>query len=315
MRTKLLTSIVMVGAILFSGCGETGVEPRMSEAEITQHILDRLEKNEGLSVSMFQTLNEYITGDSLLSLKGDAVSKADFIDAIARNTDDYFTEVVEGGIAELEISTIPTPFAGDAETALKGYASMDATTLVEAYSNFILSDIDEQAKGGNGGILVLSGGNASAAADQPTETIAFSYEKIKFLVSLAEIIVTDQTNSDDEMWTAVNVALADDDTSPVAIGLLLPAVQKIREAASVGDGAFGPSMNTWLDGPVTQAINGGLNRDIIRRINATVYLAGLHALITEGYSGESVDMASLSLLHARYRAALIVSSGVVWDGE
>ena len=98
--------------------------------------------------------------------------------------------------------------------------------------------------------------------------------------------------------------------------MLLPAIQKIREAgATESDDQFGTSMKAWLDGPVEQAINGGLNRDIIRRIHATVYLAGLHALITKEYSGTTVDNASLSILHARYRAALIAGSATVWDAK
>ena len=188
---------------------------------------------------------------------------------------------------------------------------------MDNYSDFILKQIEEQeAKGNNGGILVLSGGNASAASDQPMETISLNYEKIKFLLTIAQTILNDQTQTDGGIWKTVNDVLNTNDVPPVAIGLLLPAVQKVRESAAVEpEEPFGTAMNAWLNGPITQAINGGLNRDIIRRIHATVYLAGLHTLITEEYSGTTVDNASLSVLHARYRAALIAGSAAVYDTE
>src|SRR5688572_434904 len=227
MKTKFLTSIVMVGAILFTGC-EDSVETGLTEAEITQQILDRIEKNEGISYNMFQLASERITGDSLMLYKREASAKADFIDIITRNSDDYFNEVVESGISEFNISTIPTPFAGDAEIALIMLAARDSA-FVDDYSNFILKQIEEQeAKGNNGGILVLSGGNASAtSSDQPMETISLNYEKMKFLVTISQTILNDQTQTDGGIWKTVNDVLNTNDVPPVAIGLLLPAVQKV----------------------------------------------------------------------------------------
>ena len=319
METKFLTSIVMVGAIIFSGC-EDAVETGLTEAEITQQILDRIEKNEGISYNMFQLLNERITADSLMLYKREASAKADFIETVTRNSDDYFNEVVESGISEFNISTIPTPFAGDAEAALKMLVARDSA-FVDDYSNFILKQLEEQAdKDDHRQWIVVdaisSSETPSSAKPKPTETISLNYEKMKFLVSIAQTILNDQSETDGGIWKTVNFALDDDDISPVAIGMLLPAVQKIREAAATEPvEPFGTAMNSWLDGPITQAINGGLNRDIIRRIHATVYLAGIHALISEEYAGTSVDMASLSVLHARYRAALIAGSATVWDAS
>jgi hypothetical protein len=68
----------------------------------------------------------------------------------------------------------------------------------------------------------------------------------------------------------------------------------------------------WLNANAGQAINGGLNRDIIRRIQANIYLAGLHTVVLDEYPGNNQDMASLSVLNARYRAALLMASAEMW---
>ena len=78
MKTKFFTSIVMVGAILFTGCEDAVETGGLTEAEITQQILDRIEKNEGISINMFQLASERITGDSLMLYKREASAKADF---------------------------------------------------------------------------------------------------------------------------------------------------------------------------------------------------------------------------------------------
>ena len=72
-------------------------------------------------------------------------------------------------------------------------------------------------------------------------------------------------------------------------------------------------MKGWLDGPIAKALNGNLDRDIIRRVQAVSYLAALHTIILEDYEGTNEDIASLSTLHARYRSALIVATEALWD--
>jgi hypothetical protein len=71
-------------------------------------------------------------------------------------------------------------------------------------------------------------------------------------------------------------------------------------------------MINWLGG--TKALTGdaGLDRDIIRRIQSSAFLAGLHTLLLQQYPKDNQDMASLSIIHARYRASLIMTYEELW---
>jgi len=322
MKRKILSMFTLVGAVLVSSC-EKSVEPRVSEDELIQYALDRFEKNEGISYQMFEILTDRMTSDSLAILEKKALSKASFIDVVARQTDDYFLEVVEGGVSEFELNDngIPIPYSYKAESMLKNLASMPAAVgsspndVVDAYSNLILKQINEQAANGHKDWIIIESlrSTSTTESDQPTESVALNYGKIKMMATIPHTIIMDMSLTDDQVLSTINDVLNSHQIPPVAIGLLLPAVQKIREANATNDQPFRDSMKGWLDGPIAKALNGNLDRDIIRRVQAASYLAALHTIILDDYKGTNEDIASLSTLHARYRSAVIVATEALWD--
>lgn len=316
MKPNFLALFTLAGMIALSGCEESG-DPVGSNEDITQEILDRLEKNEGISYQMFDLLNERMTSDSLEILKRNSDTQEIFINVVATQTDDYFYEVVEGGISEFDVTTIPTPFSGEAEITLKSLASTPVVPgtapidVVGEYSKVLLKRIEEKAKDGHKEWIIIEASGSTSGKSKPTETLSLNFEKIKFMATIPHTIIMDLTLTDDQVLDAINDVLNANEIPPVAIGLLLPAVQKVREANASNE-PFQDAMNAWLEGPIAQTLEGNLDRDIIRRIQATVYLAALHAIIRDEYVGTNPDMASLSVLHARYRAALIMGTKEVW---
>ena len=103
------------------------------------------------------------------------------------------------------------------------------------------------------------------------------------------------------------------DLPPVAIALLLPAVQKAQEAAGTAKDETNLAIYNWIDNTIPQPIQGALDRDLIRRkAYALTFLAGLHMLASDNYQNTSQHDASLSILHARYRATLLLTWDELW---
>lgn len=315
MKRNIFPLITMIGMIALSGCEESA-DPGLSEQKTIQQVLDRIEKNEGISDQIFGILSKRMPSDSLNELKKGAKDKAMFINLVARQTDDYFDEVVEGDISTFDIAKVPTPFSGEAEITLKGLASTQGVNdVIGAYSKQLLATAKEQsAKGRDGWILIEPAAvpGIKAADSEPVESLSLNFTKVEMMATIPHTIIMNLKLTDEEMLNEINDVLNANDIPPVAIGLLLPAVQKVREAATE-EQPFDEAMNAWLNGPVTQAIGGGMNRDIIRRIHAAVYLAALHTILLDEYDGTTQDIASLSILHARYRAALIMGTNEVWQ--
>jgi hypothetical protein len=319
MQRKILILLALGAVILLCGCNESDDLMDLN-ADALQRSLERLNRNENISYEMFGILSERMTSDSLNTLKANAATKAAFIDVVALQTKDYFKEVVEATASDFSVTTIPTPYAGEAEITLKALAQTESAgaapfDFVSEYSDLVLKRIQEQAKKGKKEwVLINSLGSIGNNGDTPTESVAFAFSKIEFLATVPHTIIMDLTLSDEEVLTEINDVLNANDIPPVAIALLVPAVQKVREAAGTKNQPFPTAMEAWLDGPITEAVSDhGLDRDIIRRIQAIVYLAAVHTLLLEEYNGSNEDTASLSILHARYRAALITATEALWS--
>jgi len=316
-RTKLMLVVSTMVSFMVS-CEESS-DPGLTTADLLQHTLDKIENNEGISYDLFKSLDG-LEADSIERLKAASKTKENFVSLMADETIDYFSDVVESNKGSFTITSIPTPFSGEAEITLKGLANQEQPSappfldIPGDYSKVILKELEEQKASGRDKwipIIAFDGGT-SESKPLPTESVSLNYEKVKLLASLHTIMM-DPNLSDEETLQELDDILSTGNIPPVAVGMLLPAVQKVREAASTQSAdPFNDALVQWLDGTVDPAINGGLNRDIIRRIQATAYLAGVYTLLTPEYSDANQDIASLSVLHARYRATIIMAAEEWW---
>jgi hypothetical protein len=142
--------------------------------------------------------------------------------------------------------------------------------------------------------------------------MSLNYAKIKMLATEVHKVFMNMSLTDEQVLVTINEIMSNHEIPPVAIALLVPAVQKIREAAAANSEPFGDALKVYLDETVGEAINGGLDRDIIRRIHAVGFLAGVHTILLPEYDPANQDLASLSIMHARYRAVIAAASGGIW---
>src|SRR5688572_17570288 len=317
MKHSHVALLTMVAAVFQFSCEES-VEPTLTAQEIEQKVIDKIEKNEGISYDLFQVLGEGVDAETINRLKIASETQEEFITSIAEASDDYFEEVVEMNMSDFRVTTIPMPFSGTAELQVRKLAGQDDPNALPywpwetSYSTLILEEIEKQAADGHKDwIIVESLDDASGVNSLPMESVSLNYAKIKMLASEVHKVFMNMSLTDEQVLVTINEMMITHEIPPVAIALLVPAVQKVRDAAATSE-PFGDALKVYLDGTVGEAINGTLDRDIIRRIHAGAFLAGLHTIILPEYDNANQDLASLSIMHARYRATIAGASGGVW---
>jgi hypothetical protein len=316
---KLLLGLVAV-LILFSRCEEQ-METGLTDEAAERRTLDKIKKNQGISLGLFDVLGNRIGTDSLKRLIAVSKTTAEFIDLMSDQTENYFTDVVELNKTDFLIPAIPTPFMGEAEITLKAILSEEENAgampfdPVQAYSDLVLKRINEQAASDPHKEWILLESlheSGSTPRHMPAESMSLNFEKIKMLATIPHTVILNPELSDEEVLETLLEIMTSHDIPPVAIALLVPAVQKWKEeSTSATSEPFDKGLLAWIDDTVAPATSGGLDRDIIRRIQATAYLAGLHTLTLPNYENKNQDLASLSILHARYRGGVICASGDV----
>lgn len=315
---KLISGLV-AALIFFSSCEEQ-VETGLTDEAAERRTLDKIQKNQGISLGLFNVLGNRIGTDSLKRLVAATKSNGEFIDLMAEQTAGYFKDVVDMNKSDFLIPAVPMPFMGEAEITLKlimaeeEKAGAAPYNPVLAYGDLVLKRIKEQAASNphKEWILVESLQEPGTSPRHiPTESMSLNFAKMEFLATVPHMIIVDSNDqSDEEVLETLNDLMISNGIPPIAIALLLPAVQKVKEAAATTNSEpFDKGLLTWINDTVDPAIAGTLDRDIIRRIQATAYLAGLHALTLPNYENKNQDLASLSILHARFRGGVICATG------
>jgi len=317
MKHSHVALLTMVAAVFQFSCEES-VEPKMTAQEMEQKVLDKIEKNEGISYDLFHVLGEGVDAVTIGRLKIASSTQEEFVTSIATKSDDYFEEVVEKNMVDFQIKTIPMPYNGLAELQLRKFTSLEEQNGLPYwawevdYSNLILAEIQKQsAAGKKEWIIINSLDEGSTHAKLANESVSLNFTKIEMLASKIPNVFMNMSLTDEQVLVTISEMMISHEVPPIAVALLVPAVQKVRDAATKSE-PFGDALKVYLDGPVGTAINGGLNRDIIRRIQAVGFLAGLHTIILPEYDNANQDLASLSIMHARYRATIAGASGGIW---
>lgn len=317
MKNSHVALLTMVAAVFLFSCEET-VEPKLTAQEIEQKVLDKIEKNEGISYNLFQILGEGIDAETINRFKIASLTQEEFLTKMADESDDYFESVVEMGMSDFKITSIPMPFKHKAEMKVRKVicdetqAALPYWDWLLDYSALVTTEIEAQAAAGRKEWIVVSSLDDGKSGPMPTETMSLNFEKIKMLSAEVPKVFMNLSLTDEQVLVTINEIMSSHEIPPVAIALLLPAVQKVREAAAANSEPFGAALKVYLDETVGEAINGGLNRDIIRRIHAVGFLAGLHTITLPEYDPANQDLASLSIMHARYRAVIAGASGGIW---
>ncbi len=304
MRNLLILCLYVV--FLFSSCEMETSEQSSDDIALA---LEEISNNQQLLDKVYEETAKRVTKDTIQYAKEKSASLEEFILYMSRITKGLFEKVIKSqDVAApvdvfLDIDGVP----GDSQDSafLKLLELKDPLT---GYANSIANDaklISQQ----QGTWISLEAykdpdGNVHRL---PEESVSVNYEQILTMIEMQDILIS-SVMSEEEQEAAIEELVIKAQIPEVMVGLLLPAVQHYTDEPSSD-----PFLN-WLNTEISPEINGGLNRDLIRRKAFMSFLGGLDFFVNENYNNDNQKSASISLLQARYETMLMFIWSEVWKG-
>lgn len=307
----------MVMLLVASSCNEDEVIPKKSEEELAQLTTEKVNANQVVIEDAFVETSNKVTKAAIENALKTSSTKQAFIENMNALVEEVFENEIKSN-SEQMASDVYIKLDGLDGEAIKTTVSefiLDPTSEdpLLGYANRIKSLLDAQAATGRSMLTLIEkyvDEEASEAA--PAEQVTLNFAKIKIMYDLQTHVIRSGSNGvTAETDSEMDGILAQQGVPPVAIGLLLPAVQKFQNCCA-GETSSSPYFN-WLYANVNPEINGGLNRDIIRRYNAAGFMGALQMLLSDDYRNDNQDLASMLLLRARYQASLMFIWSDIWE--
>lgn len=309
---KLVIFFALV--LFFTSCNENEVVPKKSDAELTTLTLEKVAANETVLNDVFSETSSTITRAAIQNALSTSSTKAAFITNMNALVERTFEDQVKSNSEQLAADMF-IKFDGVKGESVKNTVQQfileaNAADPLISYSNKVKSLIDAQRASGRSLLVLIQkveDGTTSQAA--PSEQMSLNFEKIAVMHEMQHRIITAATTGiSAETDTEIDDIFAQQGVPPVAIGLLLPAVMKVQSSQN----ATLPYWD-WLFNDINPEINGGLNRDIIRRYNAAGFMGAIQLLLSDEYMNDNQDLASMLLLRARYQASLMFIFNDIWE--
>ncbi|QEC52686.1 hypothetical protein EDD80_1126 [Anseongella ginsenosidimutans] len=305
---KKLFILCISFAFLFLSCEEeTNVPPKDPEtANPVALALDDIKRNRQLLAKAWETLPGRLPADTIKHLRKISESRAQFVLEMVQRTKGLFKEVIKSNSdSKAADYYIKLPdIDGESRSMELSRLYAEEYPLEEFAAR--LTKAVKESKANKWGILESYASRDGNTLPIPQAEATVNEDQILAAIQIGEI-VADPSMSEQEQETAIAELVAKANIPQLMNGLLLPAVQHYTDEPSND-----PFMS-WLNTEVNPAINGGLNRDIIRRVAAAGLVASIECLVNDQYTNDNQTTASWQLLEARFNTSLIFLWNEVWD--
>jgi len=299
---KLLILCLYVG--FFFSCG---TETDEESPDFLTLALEEISNNQQLLDKVYEETAKRVTSDTIQYFKDKATSLDEFILYMSRVTDHLFEEIVknqDAGAADVFIKIPTVPGETKHAALLKLLELQDPFT---GYANMIVNDAEQVSKEKDTWIIMEDYEDANRMHHSFDEaSVSVNYEQIIAMIEMQDILIS-SVMSEEEQEEAIEELVVKARIPEVLMGLLLPAVQHYTDAPSSD-----PFMN-WLNTEINPKINGGLNRDLIRRKAFMSFLGGLDLFVNENYNNDNQESASINLMQARYETMLMSIWAEIWN--
>jgi hypothetical protein len=275
--------------------------------------LNEIDKNHAILVDAYAALNESLSKEAIFYIRKNGSTQAEFMASMYDKANEAFEKVLVKKFGE--------------QAAVDYYIKIDGVNgeskgklidllIQENAAGAFVSDVEQRLKNKSSSVdtwfifkkLVTKG----QARDMPLESISLNFTKVEAAIDVAANFL-DLTLSDTELAEVMKDVFELQQMPPVAIALLLPAIQKSREPSKAMEAE--EMYLKWIEEEVIPTTSGGLDRDIIRRKAFFEYLGALDLIISENYENENQLGASIAILKARYDFKLLSLWADYWHLE
>lgn len=314
---KVLTVVITIVMFVSSSCNEDEVIPKRSDQELFEMTMEKIAANEGILEDVFAETATVVTRTAIQNALKTSSTKAAFISNMNALVDEIFENEVKSNSGQLASDVFLKIDGAKGESVAQTVSEFILDPNFEdplvSYSNKVKSLVETGSASGRGLlVLIQKVVDDETSESAPAEQVSLNYDKIKVMYELLHnVIMAGKEGMSAETDEQIDNILLQKGVPPVAIGLLLPAVQKIRECCPPETSSM-PYWE-WEKICVNPEINGGLNRDIIRRYNVAGFMGALQLLLSNEYKNDNQDLASMLLLRARYQASLMFIWNDIWE--
>ena len=310
MKTMMTLCVSLV--FLFSSCEKgTSVEPTDPKPEDPMPLaLGDISLNQELLTKAYEELSIRLPEDTIKHLRKVSQTRIQFVRNMVQRTKGVFNEVVKSNNdSEAAKFFVKIEVPQDDNRLMELSRLFAGEQQFDDYAARILKDAGTGKKQPYKWVLIESYSYPDGSTlPIPKEQASVNYEQIGLAYELKDILIS-SIMTDEEQQETINELMLQAEIPPLFGALLLPAIQKYT-AEPVND----PFMN-WLNAEVNPAINGGLNRDIIRRMTAAGFLGGMEYFVSDAYDNDNQTSASLHLSRARFETTLVFLWNEIWNSQ
>jgi len=315
MKTIFYSLLMM---LLFIACNkEDTMEKELTDEELLTIAFDQIVEHDSFFDVLFEEVSSVANEDTVMNILVQSHSKHEFFTSMEALTGSIFSSIFELNKSQFDLNNAPEGLTGEAETMLKNtlidageslpppyFTPSSASDNVIMYTGLEFMVDEQQADDPHKEWIILDGLNHMGTShDVPAEDVKFNFTTIRRLLKLLPVIESDQTPTG-ETKPFID-SLKQWGLSETTIGLLLPAVQKVREAASSSSDA---DYLQWVDDMILE--NQPANAEALKnRLDAATLYGSLLFLLSTEYSPDQLDKVYLSFLHTRYKIIMYF----VWD--
>jgi hypothetical protein len=310
-RSELMYLWLALTLVFFACESDPGVAPERDPVKLA---LSEVNKNHQILVDAYKALSEAIPAEAIIQCRKAGGDRAEFMKLLFEKSNEAFEKVLVNHLGQEAAADYYLKIDGvEGEAMEKNMELLMAENSTDGFKNEVGKRLKEKSSSVDTWYIFKKLEMEGQADHMPSESFSLNFSKIEFSMDLADILL-DLGLSDQERTKALEDAFITGQTSPVLIALLLPAVQKVREAAAKANEAEDMYLK-WLEEEVIPTTSGGLDRDIIRRKCFFEYLGALDLVISQNYNNDNQLGASIAILKARFDFRLLSLWSDFWELE
>ncbi|WP_258103591.1 hypothetical protein [Marinoscillum sp. MHG1-6] len=306
MKNSLL--ICLLTALIFFACEENDSDVKREEEQLDalNLAMEEINWNAQLFGEILDEASLELTQDTIEYYLSESTTRAEFIRGFFFPLNGLFEKAIQRNNDYVDVSGVNFgPGVISEERADFWSRIFVEEDPIQAYYDLLVPVIDLADEEHRDWVILTSFVDASESThDLPLEHSTLTRRIARVIINMKDMILDAPENGAE--GAAIEEIFVTNNVPQPYIGLLLPAVQKVREVETK------EPFNSWIDANTEAGINGGLNRDIIRRLQIVSLLSTIDLILNEEYDRGDQDGFSVGLMQAQYEAYWAFIANEYW---